>query len=180
VSLAANAQKAKPTYLQSAVPPPAPRATGSISSLPGVTPLSPLPAAAGGQRPPPPRSPRRRPRSISRSPSPSPPPSPIVPPLPPSSGQGYSPLPQERQTPGLGLAWLYQFTLEELQDIVTHTVQATQGVLQPAPNANVAKLKHKDPKSFDGKPTTPFTLWWESVVEFISFYPDSTDAQQIA
>jgi len=48
VSLAANTQKAKPTYLQFAVPPPAPRATGSISSLPGATPLSPLPVAAGG------------------------------------------------------------------------------------------------------------------------------------
>jgi len=182
VRSAANAQKAQPTYLQSAVPPPVPRATGSIISLPGATPLLPLPAATGRQGPPPPRPPRRRPRPISRSPAPSPslPPSPIGPPLPPSSGRGYSPLPQDRRTPGLGTARLYQFMLEELRDIVTHTVQATQGVLQPAPNANVAKLKLKDPKPFDGKPTTPFTSWWESVVEFISFYPDSTDAQRIA
>jgi len=156
-SSAANAQKAKPTYLQSAVPPPAPQATGSISSLPEATPLSPLLAAAGGQGPYPPRPSRRRPRPISRSPSLSPPPSPIGPPLPPSSSRGYSPLPQDWQTPGLGPARLYQFTLEELWDIITHTVQATQGVLQPAPNTNMAKLKLKDPKPFDGKPTTPFT-----------------------
>jgi len=88
-------------------------------------------------------------------------------------------LPQERRTLGLGPARLYQFTLEELWDIITHTVQATQGILQPAPNANVAKLKLNDPKPFDRKPTTPFTSWWESVVEFISFYPDSTDTQRI-
>jgi len=44
----------------------------------------------------------------------------------------------------------------------------------------VAKLKLKDPKPFDGKPTTPFTLWWKSVMESISFYPDSTDTQRIA
>ena len=182
VSSAVNAKKAKPTYLQSTVPPPVPRATGSISSLPGATPLSPLLAATGGRGPPPPRPLRRWPRPISRSPSPSPspPPSPVGPPLPTSSGRGYSPLPQEWRMPGLGPARLFQFTLEELRDIVTHTVQATQGVLQPAPNANVAKLKLKDSKPFNGKPTTPFTLWWESVVELISFYPNSTDVQRIA
>ena len=59
-------------------------------------------------------------------------------------------------------------------------MQATQGAIQPVPAANVAKLKLKDPKPFDGKPTTPFTSWWESVLEFIGFYPNSTDAQQIA
>jgi len=107
MSSATNAQKAKPTYLQSAVPPPAPRATGSISSLPGATALSPLPAATGGQGPPPRRPPRRRSWPISRSPSPLLPPLPIGPPLPPSSGQGYSPLPQDRQILGLGPAWLY-------------------------------------------------------------------------
>jgi len=180
LSLAANARNTKPTFLQSAVPPPVPRATGSISSLPGATRPLPPPAAAAGQGPPPPWPPRRRSQMISRSPSPSPPPSPLVLPLPPSSSRGYSPPLQERQTLGLGPARLYQFTLEELRDIVTHTVQATQRVLQLAPNAKVAKLKLKDPKRFDGKPTTPFTSWWESVIQFISFYPDSTNAQRIA
>jgi len=45
---------------------------------------------------------------------------------------------------------------------------------------NVVKLKLKDPKPFDGKPTTPFISWWESILEFISFCPNSTDAQRIA
>ena len=60
------------------------------------------------------------------------------------------------------------------------TVLGTRGAMQPAPQVNMAKLKLKDLKSFDGKPTTPFTSWWESVLEFISFYPQSTDAQRIA
>jgi len=73
----------------------------------------------------------------------------------------------------------YQFTHEELTDIVAATVAATQDALQ-MDQINMSKLKLKDPKEFDGKPAIPFTLWWESVCKYIQFYPCSTDAQRIA
>jgi len=67
----------------------------------------------------------------------------------------------------------------ELREIGTATVTATQTALQVG-QANVAKLKLKDPKEFDGKTATPLTSWWELVCEYIEFYPYSTDAQRIA
>jgi len=57
-------------------------------------------------------------------------------------------------------------------------VTATQTALQGG-QANIAKLKLKDPKEFEGKTSTPFTSWWQSVCEYIEFYPHSTDAQRI-
>lgn len=47
------------------------------------------------------------------------------------------------------------------------------------PADNIAKLKLKGPKEFDGKPTTPFTSLWELVLEFINFYSNTTDTQRI-
>ena len=166
-------QKRNPTYLQSAAPAPTAAAAPSISSLPGAAPRSPTPApqtqggvGPGGPPLPPPTT--RRPGRASRSPS--------LPPLPPSSG-GYTPPPQSPppQAPIRNVL----LSPAELREIVTATVTATQTALQ-AGQANVAKLKLKDPKEFDGKTATPFTLWWESVCEYIEFYPRCTDAQRIA
>jgi len=38
----------------------------------------------------------------------------------------------------------------------------------------------KNPESFDGKSTSAFNVWWESVLEYIGFYPETLDAQKIA
>jgi hypothetical protein len=36
------------------------------------------------------------------------------------------------------------------------------------------------PEPFDGKPATPFNTWWKSVVKYLSFNPETRDAQKIA
>jgi len=45
---------------------------------------------------------------------------------------------------------------------------------------NTSRLKLKNPESFDRKPTSAFNVWWESVLEYIGFYPETLDAQKIA
>jgi len=40
-------------------------------------------------------------------------------------------------------------------------------------------LKLKNPESFDGKPTSALNIWWESVLEYIGFYPETLDTQKI-
>jgi hypothetical protein len=43
-----------------------------------------------------------------------------------------------------------------------------------------ARLKMKNPDTFDGKPTTPFSTWWKSVIKYLGFYPATGDRQKIA
>jgi len=50
----------------------------------------------------------------------------------------------------------------------------------PEVRTNTSQLKLKNPESFDGKPTSAFNVWWESVLEYIRFYPETLDAQKIA
>jgi len=45
---------------------------------------------------------------------------------------------------------------------------------------NTSRLKLKNPESFDRKPTSAFNVRWESVLEYIGFYPETLDAQKIA
>jgi len=33
---------------------------------------------------------------------------------------------------------------------------------------------------FDGKPMTPFNIWWQLVVKYLGFYPETSDQQKIA
>jgi hypothetical protein len=44
----------------------------------------------------------------------------------------------------------------------------------------VARLKLDNPAKFDGKPKTPFRTWWDSVRDYIRFYPETTGIQRIA
>jgi len=37
-----------------------------------------------------------------------------------------------------------------------------------------------NPETFDGKPSTPFNVWWKSVTKYPSFYPETSDQQKIA
>jgi len=38
----------------------------------------------------------------------------------------------------------------------------------------------KSPDNFDGKMTANFNQWWESVVMYLGFYPETVDQQKIA
>ena len=38
----------------------------------------------------------------------------------------------------------------------------------------------KNPDNFDGKTTTAFNQWWESVTMYLGFYPETNDRQKIA
>jgi hypothetical protein len=51
---------------------------------------------------------------------------------------------------------------------------------QPDGRIGTARLKMKNPESFDGAATARFSRWWESVVMFLGFYPNTTDRQKIA
>jgi len=37
----------------------------------------------------------------------------------------------------------------------------------------------KNPENFDGKSTTAFNQWWESVTMYLGFYPKTVDRQKI-
>jgi hypothetical protein len=58
------------------------------------------------------------------------------------------------------------------------TAQAMQ--VPPQRRANTAKMRMDNPEKFDGKPKTPFRLWWESVQEYVGFYPETEGAQWIS
>jgi hypothetical protein len=58
------------------------------------------------------------------------------------------------------------------------TIRTSQG--QPDGRIGTARLKMKNPESYDGAATTRFSRWWESVVMFLGFYPNTTDRQKIA
>jgi hypothetical protein len=51
---------------------------------------------------------------------------------------------------------------------------------QPDGRIGTARLKMKNPEPFDRGATTRFSRWWESVVMFLGFYPNTTDRQKIA
>jgi hypothetical protein len=41
-------------------------------------------------------------------------------------------------------------------------------------------MRMDNPEKFDGKPKTPFRLWWESVQEYVGFYPEMEGAQWVS
>jgi hypothetical protein len=57
---------------------------------------------------------------------------------------------------------------------------ASKAQEQPDGRIGTARLKMKNPESFDGAATARFSRWWESVVMFLGFYPNTTDRQKIA
>jgi len=44
---------------------------------------------------------------------------------------------------------------------------------------NIARLKMKNPETFDGKSSTAFNQWWEAVTMYLGFYPETVDHQKI-
>ena len=79
-------------------------------------------------------------------------------------------------------------TEEQLAGIVAQTLASTMGApaTQTANAAmelqapRVARLKLDNPTKFDGKPMTPFRTWWDSVRDYIRFYPETSGIQKIA
>jgi hypothetical protein len=43
----------------------------------------------------------------------------------------------------------------------------------------VDQIKLPNPRSYDGKPRMPFRSWWDSVIEYFSFYSETLDRQRI-
>ena len=53
---------------------------------------------------------------------------------------------------------------------------------QPANGArtHTSRLKMENPEKFDGKSSSSFNQWWESVTMYLGFYPEMVDRQKIA
>jgi len=72
-------------------------------------------------------------------------------------------------------------TPEEIAQLVGEGIAAARtGQRAREVKINTFRLKLKNPESFDGKPTSAFNVWWESVLKYIGFYPETLDAQKIA
>jgi len=70
------------------------------------------------------------------------------------------------------------------QDLVRLVVEGVERARQDRParseQGNIARLKMKNPETFDGKGSTSFNQWWEAVTMFLGFYPETNDHQKIA
>jgi len=132
-----------------------PPALGSPLRLnPETRPPAPEPMAGQGGDPP------STPPGSSAGP-PSGPPS--EPPRPPS-GHPRSPLPPRNPAPTI--------TTQDLVRLVAEGVErARQDRMARPEQGNIARLKMKNPETFDGKGSTSFNQWWEAVTMFLGFYP---------
>jgi len=61
--------------------------------------------------------------------------------------------------------------MAELAELIAAASRATL----PHPQERVAKISPQKPPTYDGKPATPFRLWWNKVVEYFTFYPSTGD-----
>jgi len=170
-----------PTYLQSALPKDVP--------LPASREGTPE-AAAGGAGGDPPRRPRTR--LVLRSPSPEPEnPSGNTGPNTDNDDDMYT-APERRRSqvtgrPPPGATPLQEghiatmLTPEEIARLVGEGIAAARTDQRaPEVRTNTSRLKLKNPESFDGKPTSAFNVWWELVLKYIGFYPETLDTQKIA
>ena len=72
-------------------------------------------------------------------------------------------------------------TPEEIARLVGAGIAAAQVPARPAEaQIRTSRLKMENPDKFDGKTTTSFNQWWESVTMFLGFYPETSDRQKIA
>jgi len=67
--------------------------------------------------------------------------------------------------------------MAELAELIA---AASRTALPPPPQQRVAKITPQKPPTYDGKPASPFRLWWNRVVEYFDFYPHTGDRQKIA
>jgi len=114
-------------------------------------------------------SPPSTPPQSSREPPSGPPSGPPRPPF----WQPRSPSPPRNPGP--------QITTQDLVRLVAEGVAAARGTEEPRPDRpRTSRLKMENPEKFDGKGSSAFNQWWESVTMYLGFYPDTTDRQKIA
>jgi len=69
------------------------------------------------------------------------------------------------------------------QDLVRLVAEGVKRARQDRParpeQGNIARLKMKNPETFDGKSSTTFNQWWEAVTMYLGFYPETADRQKI-
>jgi len=125
------------------------------------------PIPAGHATPPPWRNPH--PGGNNGPPS-RPPTRPTTPPLPPT------PTP----SPAAGAEGTRPtLTTQDLILLVAEGVARAQSHQPPKEErVRTSRLKMENPEPFDGKPTTPFNIWWQSVVKYLGFYPETSDQQK--
>jgi len=72
-------------------------------------------------------------------------------------------------------------TPEEIARLVGQGIAVARAPEQPRHEAhlNMLRLKIENPEKFDGKDTTAFNQWWESVTMYLDFYPETVDRQKI-
>jgi len=66
-----------------------------------------------------------------------------------------------------------------VQLVAEGVARATQVATAEPNRIRTSRLKMENPKTFDGKPTTPFNNWWKTVTKYLSFYPETYDQQKI-
>ena len=144
-----------------------------------------VPAAEPSQRPhgtggagrggSPPRPPRR-----GALPSPSPPPSESDNDLYERNLPTGRPLPVTREPTQSQLATM--LTPGEIAQLVGAGIAAARATGQPTGEARIhtSRLKMENPEKFDGKSSSTFNQWWESVTMYLRFYPETVDRQKIA
>jgi hypothetical protein len=157
-------------YQTAAVPPREPlyprRTQSPARPIPGIP-----TGGTGGGRPP------RPPRPPALPPSPSPPPP--SPPLDDDDDDDLYNLPSPRRTNEA------QVDMTAVARLIGEGIAAAQprhGQIPDQPDGRIgtARLKMKNPEPFDGAAASKFSRWWESVVMFLGFYPNTSDRQKIA
>jgi len=70
----------------------------------------------------------------------------------------------------------------EIAQLVGAGIAAAQAAGQPERGTLVhtSRLKMENPEKFDGKSSSTFNQWWESVTMYLGFYPETVDRQKIA
>jgi len=73
-------------------------------------------------------------------------------------------------------------TPEEIARLVGAGIAAARGPKRPANEARIhtSRLKMENPEKFDGKSSTTFNQWWESVTMYLGFNPETVNQQKIA
>jgi len=86
---------------------------------------------------------------------------------------------QAEENPDKRLARIIAETIANMLSAqATWTTNSSASTGLPAPR--VARLKLENPAKFDGKPKMPFRTWWDSVRNYIRFYPETSGILQIA
>jgi len=70
--------------------------------------------------------------------------------------------------------------MQDLILLVTEGVARDQSHQPPKEErVRTSRPKMENAEPFDRKPTTPFNIWWQSVVKYLGFYPETSDQQKI-